>query len=736
MLQPAVNLDAEMRAADVLRRLALNGFWLDARDGAARARIEEISGRLARPFDEVARALARDVGGHGAAIRRQWGTNVLWYARPLAEVLQRCAAADPAAPLLDVLDLHESDSGPPIERVDHAQVPLHDGVVMEQGEPVAVSLGLGPMRPGTVPSFAPADRTSRGRVPAEPRPAALPNAQPEGAPAAAGASAAPPQVWPRIDAPACQPAARVFDVVAGFGASPQAGVFGGPVALPFTSNEEVLQLTIELSAGQGVVALAGWSRSLPVTAANVTGAGVSFQLIGTEPTNSEGAWLTMLELRYVVGGTVCGTAARPLVILPAASAGQPQPQLRPFGVAWQAMPAAATPVTLVADSQAPDLTIEITKPDRNASSGHYMCQLLSPHAITTGRGPFEMDLGQDAKTFAKAMVEEVRQYSGNPLLEQALEGIGRLVAERLPPQVFEALAEVHGRVKPETPAVLIVSAEPYVPWELAWMDGPLDPARPGFLGAQAVVGRWLRDNGPVAAARAATPDTVPRPATHPLAAIDVHNMAVMAAWYKAEAGLRRLPKAEDEARVLAATYPSLPLLAKPAALRDMLNATLTRGFDPIQVQAVHFAGHGDFDPARPDAAAMFLEDGSALRSTLFRAARYGGARQPLLFLNACMLGIGGELLGDMAGFPGNSLRGGFGGVLGALWEVDDDIAHDIALEFWQRALPPPPARGEAVGAILRDLRARYVPGTQPAPAATYLAYVYYGHPRLTLQRPH
>jgi hypothetical protein len=129
---------------------------------------------------------------------------------------------------------------------------------------------------------------------------------------------------------------------------------------------------------------------------------------------------------------------------------------------------------------------------------------------------------------------------------------------------------------------------------------------------------------------------------------------------------------------------------------------------------------------------LFLDSNTALRSNLFRAAKYGGAQQPLLFLNACMLGIGGELLGDMGGFPGSSLRGGFGGVLGALWSVGDDTAQEIALEFWQRALPPAPARGEPVGAILRDLRAKYA--TDPSGDPTWLAYVYYGHPRLTLER--
>jgi CHAT domain-containing protein len=213
-------------------------------------------------------------------------------------------------------------------------------------------------------------------------------------------------------------------------------------------------------------------------------------------------------------------------------------------------------------------------------------------------------------------------------------------------------------------------------------------------------------------------------------------MAVLAAWYRAETGLARLLNAEAEAQALVKGWSGLPLAGSAMSMRQLLTGTLKNGFENVGgVEAVHFAGHGDFDPTKPDASALFLEDGTPLSSTMFRAAQYGGARQPLLFLNGCMLGIGGDLLGDMAGFPGNSLRGGFGAVIGALWEIDDAVAHDIALAFWKQALPPTPsAAGIAVGQILRDLRANYMPDAAATPVPTYLAYVYYGHPRLVLQR--
>jgi CHAT domain-containing protein len=254
----------------------------------------------------------------------------------------------------------------------------------------------------------------------------------------------------------------------------------------------------------------------------------------------------------------------------------------------------------------------------------------------------------------------------------------------------------------------------------------LDATRPPFLGAQAIVGRWLRDTAP---ARGAA-----KPPPNPPAHLDVDHMAVMVGKYKGSGILADLPAAESEAEDIVRAYQGIALPATPTALSQLLDAKLPLNFDTVGAGAVHFAGHGQFNPADPDSSVLFLSDGSPVSSMLFRAAQYGGDRQPFIFLNACMIGIGGELLGDMGGFPGNCLRGGFGAVLGALWAVDDAQASGIAREFWRRALPTDGSAPESVGAILRDFRQRYAVPPGGTCQSTYLAYTYYGHPRLLMRR--
>ncbi len=179
---------------------------------------------------------------------------------------------------------------------------------------------------------------------------------------------------------------------------------------------------------------------------------------------------------------------------------------------------------------------------------------------------------------------------------------------------------------------------------------------------------------------------------------------------------------------------AIPVNAEARALAELLSAELFRDFEKGPVDAVHFAGHGDFDKAEADGARLYLATARRFLAVVPGRRAMARPHQPFLFLNACMGGIGGETLGDMSGFPGNCLRGGFGGVLGALWEIDDQVANAIAEEFWRRVLPAtgPP---EPVG--VRPARTTQEMTTAAAAWCTHaLAYVFYGHPRLVLRRVH
>ena len=751
MLVRPVVFDATMTALEALTRLARHGLWHSPTHRGALGYLQKQATRLGIPVEKVAERLRADPARQYVTIRREWRGNVLWYARPVPLVLDRCLASNDDEPLLHALQLQEGDSTPPVEVAslasNRAPLPEDGRVVVERGEPVAVSVpapaelvgrGLPEvpwMSTGSEATFR--YRESRGAdynrtASVQPAPAA--GVRPDKV-----RSRLPEHVeaWPRLEAPEFAPALQPFDVVVGLSDRAQEKTIGGRMTFKVPDGARELDINVELTC-TGADCADGWSRMLRVPVSDPGSVSVTFQLRGHEPPGEEQLHLTMLEVRYVLNGTVCGTASRALAI-GASTASQP-PALPPNapGTPWLSTPPAATRIDFSNDAPVADLTIEIVKADKNAR-GIYSCWLRSPHGLKTPAGPHGIDLGDDARTFASSVVSLVRAMSGDVLIANALDSVGDLVAEKLPRAAVNALREVALATQPNPPTVLLVSADPYVPWELAKIDPPLDASRPPFLGAQAVMGRWLRMSPPssVEALTAAASSGAERPPLNPPASIDVRHMAVMAGLYKPPSGLRSLPHAEQEAKDLVLSHRAILLAASPQSLAQLLGARLEHNFDAIGgADAVHFAGHGQFDPGEVDASVLYLSNGKPMSSLLFRSAKYGppNANQPLIFLNACMIGIGAELLGDMGGFPGNCLRGGFGGLLGALWEVDDDLARDIALEFWERALPVNGNAPEPVGEILRDLRARYGSQQGAPPLATYLSYVYYGHPRLRLQR--
>jgi hypothetical protein len=718
MQRPTVLLDASMPVAAVLARLARHGLWLDPGQPDARQWIDEVATRLKLAPELVATRLARPPAEYGVAILRRWGINVLWYGMSAERVLLACQQAPGIQLLLDALNLHEHQSETPrrFERSQWAGAGsgglVTDGVTLAYDDEIAPdSAGLftGPLYEG-VRGLDPS-RPGSGNV-GDQRDVPPPPQRVSG--------------WPAIDAPKIVRAAVPFEVAVGLAAERVAGVAGERMDLPVPAGASQLQLTVELTTA-GLDTLNGWSQPLDIDVANPTQARAIFRLVAQPPDGPEGIGLSSIEARFLLGGVVCGTASCPLVTYRADATA---PAARSLGMSWTDRPPTSTAIIPSDPALAPDLTIEILHPDAAAIRGVYVCRLSTPHRVLIDTNPHPIDLVDDAKTFARTIVDQVRLYAGDNLTNNLIDAVGDLVATKLPPAVFDAIATVADHVKPRVPAVLLVSAEPYVPWELAAMPA-LDPSRPACLGAQVALGRWWREG-----TNAGGPSgRIKRPAANPPERIEVGAMAVMVGKYKADAGLRALPEAEREATELVSSWQAIAMTANSAALIELLNARVVSGFDEVgAIDAMHFAGHGDFDATRPDGAMMFLSDGRPLSSLLFRSARYGETHKPLAFFNACMIGIGGELLGDAGGFPGNCLRGGFGGVLGALWEVDDALAREIGLEFWRRAMPAPGGKGEPIGEIWRDLRARYR-GTDGTPShATYLSYVFYGHPRLTLGR--
>jgi CHAT domain-containing protein len=341
-------------------------------------------------------------------------------------------------------------------------------------------------------------------------------------------------------------------------------------------------------------------------------------------------------------------------------------------------------------------------------------------------------VGEKPDAFARRIVDTASTMGKDPTgLFDFLVGSGRNIADKIPAWIRSALAAVSEAAGDRVPAVLIVSEDPYIPWELAVIEPPLVGAGDGspFLGAQVAVGRW--------------PLTGDRPPPRPDAVLRVVERAVVSGEYDRVAGFERLEGAEGEAEALAKAWPGARSIdASYPAVREAL-----RG-EPA-VDLLHFALHGQFAPEGLQDGLVLIHpdpDDSAkpprpyfLRPEQVRAGGFG-ERVPFVFLNACQVGAGSRVLGDYAGMAESFLAIGAGSVVAPLWSVDDEVARRAAEGFYADALGAGAGEGAerpSAAEVLRRARARFtgtaVKAGEGEGASTYLAYQYFGHPRLALR---
>ena len=245
--------------------------------------------------------------------------------------------------------------------------------------------------------------------------------------------------------------------------------------------------------------------------------------------------------------------------------------------------------------------------------------------------------------------------------------------------------------------LLITSDEPWIPWEMV-KPYRVDPdtgaeQSVGFLAELFQVTRWLSGRSP---------------------AHQVHIK--QASIVVPENELVYAQREEAYFRQFAARRVQVTdTLRSTADVRQMAQAG--------GVQLLHFAAHGRFDPENANLSPLSLQDG-ALTPLDLAGERAAGLRRerPLVFLNAChtarlafaLTGLGGwaeRLVADL----------NVSAFVGTLWEVNDLLAAEFAITFYDRLLA-----GDTLGQAFYTARL-HVRNRQPA-NPTWLAYVLYADP--------
>jgi hypothetical protein len=376
----------------------------------------------------------------------------------------------------------------------------------------------------------------------------------------------------------------------------------------------------------------------------------------------------------------------------------------------------------------PDLVLAVRKADRSDNGTYLWTAFPSDSSVPVIDGEWVASIGQKPDQFAAEMRRSAKSgnFSGVPRFAQ-FKGFGTQIARAMPEGAKAVLREIACKPNLEQAAsVLLLTEEPYVPWELAVFTPPLSTPFGGdspFLGAHVAIGRW-----PLASSK-------PRPT--PVPRRSVRRPGVITADYEGIAGWPKLEAAQAEADQFKKAYSGDDVI--PPVWTDVRNCL--EGDPPFDL--LHFALHGQFSE-NPDAAdengvvLIGADEGKGPKPQFLTRHQVEGLTctiNPFVFLNACQVGAAGEELGVYSGLAESFLRAGACAVVAPVWNVEDTVAANLSRRFYESALSASPV---PVAEILRRERASYTEhDIELAPntvTPTLISYQFYGHPLLRLSR--
>jgi hypothetical protein len=665
-------------------------------------------------------------------IRRCAGAHIYWYSYEADETRRQFdSLRNRELTVGAALDLHEWKSRPAHSlNAEGGPAPQRGDIVLTPANQVAgvAKASLAPPPPPPAPAVsapapaqtAPLRRPRRGGEPPPPPMPSMPfrlfgfrsplaTIEDGAAVGSSPRETAPFRAWPNLQAPLAVEDGQQFIFDIGFALRQVPGVSGGIIDLPAMPAEFDLQVQI---VAIGFESPQGLQHTLHVFRDEPEREKLHLTLvakIGTWPAEEHVAH-RVLGVIFSYQGMPCGMAQRNILVAQPGFPLLPSDLDSPSSFANQS--ACSVPVWARGDVTAPDLTVMLRRYDGNAARSNFAWSFESPHPIPLP-APIPCEIADDAASYARGITSEIVKLgdAGSPLICAHIEGSGRDISDHVPRKLWEVIAEVrkHLGTARSVPDVFFVTEESCIPWELAVMPKPLDPAKPAFFGAQVNIGRWI------------VGDPVPHLPPDPL--VDVQRMVVVYGDYPEAAN--KLPEALKERDCLSSKYAATAVGIDDAAMVEVLEGTNPNG----GCQVLHFACHGSGDPSQPAYTHLMTHSGAPLTDNALRGAALGERNSPFLFLNACEAGTAGDELGTASGFVEASLKGGFRGFVGALWSVASDTASDIAIEFYKRTLED----GASVAEAMREMRCRFKK-SQEVPDDTHLAYVFYGHPGLKLRR--
>ena len=382
----------------------------------------------------------------------------------------------------------------------------------------------------------------------------------------------------------------------------------------------------------------------------------------------------------------------------------------------------ATGQTLVGPSPAP-LTVLRVFEQRHGEAVVYLYELDAPELEFTHAYASRL-IEQDRDAYVRGLFARIEQVwrdsdEDTAAFQEQLRAFGgQLLDELVPLELQRDLWDLRDRLA----HIVVLSTEPFIPWELVHLKDPDAgqlPAETCFL-AQLGLVRWLWQ--PQTSGRYGNVRLPERLRVRPGRACYVIPEYPDLAW--------QLPAAAAERAFLEQYLGAGSVTPHHAEVLALLrDPSGPEGFDLL-----HFAGHGQAASDDIVDAQLLLEGrmergqyrSEPLRVTVaaqnFRVTSQPG---PVVVLNACQAGRLGHQLASIGGFAQAFLGGGASAFISSLWSVGDAPAGVFVQVLYRQLL-----RGATMAEAVK--RAREV--ARRCGDATWLAYTVYAHPGARLQR--
>jgi len=368
---------------------------------------------------------------------------------------------------------------------------------------------------------------------------------------------------------------------------------------------------------------------------------------------------------------------------------------RPAGSVWRqlsvgpgARPAPAPAMRADVGARAADLVVTVLR-DPDGDERHFVVAFDSPLAPELG-GRVKWSLPSATKEYVAGYMDS---FTGSTPggRKAALVGAGKALFRSTPPEFQAAFWQLADTIE----TILVVSSEPYIPWELMIPTRGTDVRR--ALGVEYAVGRWVHEQQ-----------------TPPGQVRQIADCYVIAPAYPAPG---TLAFSREEEKYVIEAFGGKPI--RPAYLQSIEETLGGRG-----ATLLHFICHGE---DRPGGQMLELDPHDELHD--FQLDGMDGVvkavreQEPFVFINACKVGRTTPALVGTGGFAAMFTRLGARCVIAPIWSVADDVAGVVARSFYDQLHARP---HKPFATIMRDIRARAYDG--PDPEDSYAAYCFYGDP--------